>query len=398
MIYLIDDKQLRQEKDYNWTEDRFKKYQKCICPIYKLDKLEKINKEVFQEGNIILYHESFLDQTQLQTEAVERRKRLEKFSENKSSYLVFFGGGKEIRDINDNLNVANMPVSVLYKNLEVFIQKYCENDIKLEYLLFGENPKIEETLLLRLQEKLSETFNEPTISVQSNNLFIRPSKNNIKNPLRGIVEKTIFNKSSDEDFSEKISEWLNDSEYDNIFLPLCFGNTLSDFNGLRLATHIRCTETKNQTTTIYIYSFVGIEYLLDNEYFNILRTKNVFLIPFSKRAIGEAAENVTSLFSCEELPKEIAKLKLDIPKNYTDNHSIANEWGLYQLARNANINIAEVNGFNKDRLNSIYFKYLIAKNSLNIPISEEQKEEQREYTVELRGLRIKGKIDLSKIK
>ena len=47
-------------------------------------------------------------------------------------------------------------------------------------------------------------------------------------------------------------------------------------------------------------------------------------------------------FTIEDLPTEMNKLKLEVPKDYYDNHSIANEWGIFQLARNANIPISDV--------------------------------------------------------
>ena len=47
----------------------------------------------------------------------------------------------------------------------------------------------------------------------------------------------------------KLKMILLEEKYDNIFLPLCFGPTLSDYNGLRLATHIRCTDTPNNVST-----------------------------------------------------------------------------------------------------------------------------------------------------
>lgn len=397
MIYLIDDKKIRQEQDYNWTHERFKKYDILIKPIYTLDEIEKNATDIFREGNVIMYHESFLDKTVIADEAAGRRSKLDSFAKTKNSYLVLFSGSKSTRDLEDNM--ANLPVSVLYYNLEVFLQKLSNGKIDLEFLLFGENPKIEQELSERIDAALAETTKEQTKVAIGNNLFIRSPRNNISNPLNSIVEKIIFNKDvSDEKLSEKIIEWLNESVFDNIFIPLCFGNTLSDYNGLRLACHIRCTPSKNQTTRIFMYGVVGADYLLCHDYFNILKTKNTFLIPFSKKAIGESALKPQQSFSNEELPGEIAKLKLDVPQSYYDNHAIANEWGIYQMARNANYDIKEIEGFDVEKINSLYFKWLITKNNLNEPIPKEQKQQQREYLVKIEGPKILGKIELPKNK
>lgn len=395
MIYLIDDKKTRQEQDYYWTQERFEKHNMLIKPIYTLEEIKEKATDIFKEGNVIIYHESFLDKTGIANEAAERRSKLESFAKNKNCYLVLFSGSKSTRDLEDN--VANLHVSVLYRNLEFFLQTICNGEINLQFLLFGENPKIEQELSDRINTALAETTKEQTEVVKSNNLFIRPPRNNISTPLNSNVEKIIFNKDvSDEKLSEKINEWLNEGVYDNIFIPLCFGNILADYNGLRFACHIRCTPSKNQTTRIFMYGVVGADYLLHHDYFNILRTKNTFLIPFSKKAIGDSALKPQQSFSNEELPGEIAKLKLDIPRNYYDNHAVANEWGIYQMARNANYDINEIVGFEVTKINSLYFKWLITKNNLNEPIPEEQKQQQREYLVKIEGPKVLAKIELPK--
>jgi hypothetical protein len=344
-----------------------------------------------------MYHESFLDKTNIANEAAERRSMLDSFAKNKNSYLVLFSGSKNTRDL--EANIASLPVSVLYNNLEIFLQKYSASEINLELLLFGENPKIEKELSDRIDAALAQTTDEQTNVAKGNNLLIRPPRKYISTPLNNGVEKIIFNKdASDERISEKINVWLNEGVYDNIFIPLCFGNTLSDYNGLRLACHIRCTPSKNQTTRIFIYGVVCADYLLHHDYFNILKTKSTSLISFSKKAIREAALKPQEHFSKEELPGELAKLKLEVPQNYYDNHAVANEWGLYQMARNANIDIKEIEEFDVEKINSLYFKWLIAKNRLNEPIPEEQMKQQREYLVKIEGPKILGTIELPKTK
>ncbi|MFT3681240.1 MAG: hypothetical protein QM791_13270 [Ferruginibacter sp.] len=395
MIYLIDDKKIRQERDYNWTDDRFERFKSLIKPIYTLDEVQEKATDIFQAGNIILYHESFLDTTHIANEASDRRSRLDSFSKNRSSYLVLFSGSKNTRNLEGN--VANLPVSVLYRNLESFIQKVGVGDINLKFLLFGENPLITEELDNKIDTALLSTINEQAPKVGNANFLIEPAERNINDPLIGCELQTIFS-DTDQEFTEKINEWLNEKVYDNIFIPLCFGNTLSDYNGLRLASHIRCSTTKNQTTRIFIYGVVGADYLLHHDYFNILKTKNTSLISFSKKAIGEAALKPQEHFSKEKLPGELAKLKLDVPQNYYDNHAVANEWGIYQMARNANIDIKDIVGFDIEKINSLYFKWLITKNNLNEPIPEEQKKQQREYLVKIEGPKILGKIELPKTK
>jgi hypothetical protein len=398
MIYLIDDKELRQQQDYHWTKFRFEKYKEFIIPIYTLEALDSKKEQIFQKGNVILYHDSFLDNTNMQTESTYRRNELIKFAKNgnfQPTYLVFFSGGIKAKELSNN--IAYLSVADMYNNLEIFV-KYSQYKINLEYLLFGENPQIESELSDLLDSALLKSSREAVVTVENNNnLYVKTSNKNISNPLSTCAQEVLFNKVDDSYLSEKISDWLNKQQYDNIFIPLCFGPTLSDFNGLRLACLIRCTKSKNQLSRILIYGFVGFEYLIQNEYFNILKTKNIVLIPFSKKSIGEFAQQSINPLTNDELVSEIGKLQLKVPSDYYDDHAIANEWGIYQMARNANIPLKDIEGFDLEKFNSLYFKWLITKNDLHTPISEDQIIKQREYKVELPKPKIVGRINLDRI-
>ncbi len=110
---------------------------------------------------------------------------------------------------------------------------------------------------------------------------------------------------------------------------------------------------------IFIYGFVGLDYLLKHEYFNILKTKDIQLVSYSKKDFGMAANTYFDSFKPEELSKEIKKLKLDPPLNYSDSHSIANEWAIHQWAKT--IGCDETEELKKVFQNvhyNLYFKYL----------------------------------------
>ena len=49
-------------------------------------------------------------------------------------------------------------------------------------------------------------------------------------------------------------------------------------------------------------------------------------------------------------------------------------------------------------MNSIYFKWLIAKNNLYEELPDEQEKQQREYIYKIPGFNVQGKIDLTKFK
>lgn len=365
MIYLIDDKKDRQFKDFGWSEEKFAHYADFIKPLYSIEEISQIGDDLYKGKNILLYHESFLDFTNDNKKALEQRNKLQNIAETKKDLsIAFFSGSQGSRSLDEN--IAHLPVSTLYQNLEILANQHKQGSIELKYLLFGRNPEIEEELYNILHQANRGIENKP-VDIIGENLFIRPITNFIQNAINGAIEGKLFNDVSDEKFSEKINEWLSETEFDNIFLPLCFGRTLSDYNGLRLATHIRCTPSKNQLKRIFIYGFVGLDYLIEHEYFNILKTKNVELVPNSKKAFELAANKNFEPLKPEELSKEIQKLKLDPPLNYADSHSIANEWAIYQWAKTIGCDQTdELTKVFQNVQTNLYFKYLRTIN----PISE----------------------------
>jgi|GEM_PF-645331 len=356
MIFLIDDKKKRQG-EFGWTIEKFNRYKGIIQQIYSLEGLKSRSNDIFQKGNIVLYHESFLDNTSIKKEALIIRSQLEEYAkENLDFYLAVFSGSKSSRSL--FYNIAHLPVSIVFQNLGVLSLKALDGDINLRYLLFGEKPDIEEELSLKLEIANKGIDIEPAKIAETKNLFLRPTKGNIQNAIEKADVEILYNDVSDAKLSEKVKDWLTVKEYDNIFIPLCFGPVLSDFNGLRLAIHIRCTDTPNQLKNIFIYSYAGIEYLFDNDYFNILKTKNVFLVDYKKRAFEEAIQRDLEPLIIDDLPKELKKIKLEAPKDYDDSHSISNEWAIYRWASAINASDSDIEQIINKVNSQLYFKYL----------------------------------------
>ena len=327
MVYLIDDKDYRQEHDYHWDSGMFNDFSNTIKPIYNLEELTNYREHIFQNHNTVLYHESFLDNTMSSQTSQQERIKLEEFAKNNPDFnLAIFSGSKFSRNI--VANIAHLPVAILYNNLTTFLKKVSLGENNLNYLLFGNSPLIEKSLSEKLNVALLKTGKENPAKIKDKiNLVLRPVKGFIPNAIENADEKILFNKDlSDHKLSDYVDKWLDDDKYDNIFIPLCFGSILSDFNGLRLATHIRCTNTINQLSRIFVYSYNDLDFLLNHECFNILKTKNVELISFSKRVIESAGNRYLNELSQTELYDELGKLQLSVPNEFLDNHAIANEF------------------------------------------------------------------------
>lgn len=347
MIYIIDE-QINRQKEYSWTKEDFAQYDAVVKTIHrKEDFSEDI---LIDKKNIILLHESFPDE--------ENKEKIYQRNKEKAISIGVFSGSKNERRKSENR--IDLPADVFYKNLSVFLNKVKEGDLNIDYLLYGASPEREQQLLSELKKRNNEEDNlAPIASIHKNLLFLT-SEDYIDNPFEDASEVTLYEEKRD--FSDSrlhtiVSEELNGDKYDNIFIPLCFGDSLSDYNGLRLTAHIRCTKTVNQLSNIYIYGFVGYKDLLEYPCFNILKTKNVFLIDYSKKAIQEADKNTISPLKEDELTKEIQKLALTAPK---DNHTIANEWAIYRWVTMIGTGVRDegIDIINRNIQQNLYFKYL----------------------------------------
>jgi len=346
MIYVIDE-QINRQIEYGWTKERFVQYNTIVKTIYKK---EEFSEEILKRNNIIFLHESFPDK--------DIKNKIYDSKREKLISIGVFSGSKNERKRGEGR--IDLPVSVFYSNLAIFLNKIKEDILNVNYLLYGEEPEFEKTLLEQLKYRNRNNSLVDSIKPNYQNLMFLTSEDYIDNPFENPSEITLYGDKED-DFSDEhlhsiLTEKIDESKYDNIFIPLCFGNSLSNYNGLRLAAHIRCTETPIQLSNIYIYSFVSYEKLLTHPCFNILKTKNVKLIDYSVDAIQKIdKEELPSSLEKNDLPNEIQKLALVSPK---DNHSIANEWAVYRWATAINSNDDDIEIIAKNIENSLYFKYL----------------------------------------
>lgn len=157
---------------------------------------------------------------------------------------------------------------------------------------------------------------------------------------------------------------IKDQKYDNIFIPLSPFAPLSDYLGLHIALYLKLENSINKLCNIFIYGIDPGLKIFESEYLDVFKFPEVKLIDFSNEAIlGNI--NSESRMNEELWYKSLSKIHLEIPRNYFTNHSIANEWGVYQMARNANIDFTDVEGLDLSKFDRLYFKWLIAKNGLH---------------------------------
>ena len=358
MIYIIDDKKSRQ-KDFGWSEVRFESNSVDITPIWSIEELNEKKEAILQDGNIVLFHESFFS-----SESADKTAEIESFkrelTENANNlYITYFSGSKSGRKVEDR--VCMLPPDVLYSNLEVFINKQRAGDLSFRYLAFGENYQIEETLRERLDKINDENVEDDKVSASGNIFFAATSDNTEVEPPFDNIDITrdwdldLQDKDiTDQDLDGLVNDWFNETKYDMIYIPLCFGSSLSDYLGLRLAMHIRLTSTLNQTTPIFIYGVATYEEMKQNYCFDILKTSTVHLIGCDNASFIASINLNTP--ECDLL-KEMKLVHIDLPSNI-GSHSLANQWGAEVLARVTNLKYdtpTEVQESQK----TLYFKYAL---------------------------------------
>lgn len=387
MIYLIDEKTKRQA-GYGWNAKRFEKYKESIVSINDYSRFEDdgFMDVVFSEGNVVLFHESFFNGIADNKRDIvqEFNQRIELFGQQER--VVYYGGSKSSRKLDGN--IAFLPVNVMYEHLGLYLNKVLDGCDDIGYLIWGENPEIDKCLIEGISKANKEMFNENydyssvtskvlvIISSDKNQLYISSESNS------HIVIKELYpDNKADEPISdgllhEYVCDWLNEKEYDSIILPLCFGPVLSDYNGLRLAMHVRCTNTLNRSKPIFIYSIADFTQLIDNEYFDILKTSAIQLVNYDNESIMSSMKTAIPPLEHEELRNEIGKVKLHLPQNYIDSHSIANEWAIYRWAKTIGVKDKDIENVIKTVESNLYFKYL---NTL-YPVSSQGRLKEKELT------------------
>ena len=370
MVFIIDDKDVRQ-KNYGWDKERFSKYEKNgVQLIATAEELFSVSDMLSDPENIIMYHTSFWnDKTDEYTNHVKEF-YLSLNSKDVKAKVVFFSGSNPSRWHNDNWTRCIMQPYIFYDHLEVFLDHLKDGDTNFEYLLLGEAFQIEESLRLN-QTEINRSQNKYSTINNNEHVFFAVAKNNSTSPFafsegnknikRGwdIFKDGIV---TDNKLDELVKEWFSINVYDSIYIPLCFGSVWSDYMGLRLAMHIRFTDTPNRYKPIFVYGEADYRDLCGNECFSILNCKGIQFISSRRNVIIDSLGK-GEIVTPEQFQRELNEIiHINIPSNIgTDNHSVSNKWAIYRWYKMIEWGDNVPNIPQDDFLSSMYFKYLCAK-------------------------------------
>lgn len=367
MIYLIEDKTSRRN-DYGWSDKRIEDYKDSIQVIDSVKALLDYSDSLLQADSILLYHESFATPADN-----EQKDEIDSFLDSAMTQglkIAYFSGSKSQRTLDNN--VCNLPPHVMYANLEHFAKMYLNGDTDFKYLMFGKNPELEDKIRDSIINTNSMNVRENKAETTKQLFFYIASEEPLEPPYENAEVNDSFDFDCDDtSLSTCINQDLCTKKYDAIYVPLCFGETLSDFMGLRLAMLIRFSKTTNKLTPIIIYGEADYQDMISNECFDILKMPGIYYVHSDYKSLTNISQ-VLCYISETEYNAGLKKIHLNIPSDIGDNHSVANKWAIHRWSHA--LNISEKMDFNsvEDKItNSLYFKYLNSLNSFkkNVDIS-----------------------------
>lgn len=354
MIYLIEDKTSRRN-DYGWTNDKLSSMKEWITIIENASQLSVFMDEIKEEGNVVLYHESFTLR-QNREKAKEVNAFLHTLEGYGNIYIAFFGGSKSQRTLDGK--ICNLHFDPLYTNLDVFVKHYIEGNIDFHYLMFGEHPEIEEEIRRLIQKVNDDNIETKKIESIKNILCFRTSQNYIQFPVSNATIDVCDYETEDKDFNELVEKYRNIS-YDAIYIPLCMGETYCDYLGLRLAMFFKLCNTNNKYAHLFIYGVVSTNQFVKFECAEVLKMSGVNYISADSKFILKSINDIHRINE-SNYRLGLKRIHLNVPTNIGDNHSVANKWGLYRWSLALDDTDSDIEKGSKEIDNSLYFKYLSA--------------------------------------
>lgn len=384
MIYLIEDKTSRRN-DYGWSDKRIEQHKDVINIIDRISDLLDNAETILTTDNVLLYHESFANAVDYSL-----KNGISSFLHNvqeKGIKIAFFSGSKSQRSLDGN--ICNLPPHVMYANLEHFINMYLNGDSDFRYLLFGKNPELEDKLRHAIIRANTSNVEAEKSESSKELFFYIASDESLEPPYENIVINDSFDFDCDDtSLSNTISQDLNIKKYDGIYIPLCFGETLSDFMGLRLAMLIRCTKSLNKLTSIVIYGEADYQDMISNECFDILKMPGIYYTKSDYDSIKNVSQLLADI-SESEYNTGLNCINLNIPSDIGDNHSVSNKWAIHRWAHALNIYEELDFNFVEDKVtNSLYFKYLNSLNSFKKNVITNPKD----LKIDISSCKVKPKI------
>ena len=350
MIYLLEDKTSRRN-DYGWNDSKVTSLSNVLVLIDNATKLEEYYSEILNDNDsVVLFHESFFENE-------KDKVKFLCFIDTHKTKIAYFSGSKNQRTFDENS--CSLPASVLYLYLDVFINYYKKAIVDFSYLLFGENRYIEELLIQKITKVNNENINPEAVDSPNNILVFTTSEYVISKPISNAIYRNDCDYAcEDKDLAILVDE-QKDNIFDAIYIPLCMGETLSDYIGLRLAMFFRLSNTLNKYAHIFIYGVANYPHFIKNECAEVLKWPGVEYISADSQSIKNTLESIQRINE-DDYNLGLRSIHLNIPSNIGDNHSVTNKWGIYRWSQALDDSDESIEKNLQVVSSSLYFRYLAA--------------------------------------
>ena len=169
--------------------------------------------------------------------------------------------------------------------------------------------------------------------------------------------------------SKEIISEIKNKDFNKIFIKDNLSNNYLELLGIRVAYHIRLSQELGEKRFLPIIILSDVDEVILNKLeplSRILFTKNVFLIPNTKKAIEDfQTKDIPPLNDKDYHDKFLNKIEILPPQDYLTHHSIANEWSIYKWSKILNIKDSEAVNKTVGKIkNLLYFKYLKELNKI----------------------------------
>lgn len=171
---------------------------------------------------------------------------------------------------------------------------------------------------------------------------------------------------------QKVDEWVRHlfskyPEIEKIIIPVRLGKEDGDYTGLRVGLHIRLTKElaeKRLIPIIFVSEQTRSEIIGSQVDNNSEKTSTILFTPGVKLVgwfdLTEAVETFNKHITEEELKRQVLP-KLLITNQREQGHQLANEWGVFRLAKFAGKELTSIK-----LPTDLYFKYQFSRTELNV--------------------------------
>ncbi len=247
------------------------------------------------------------------------------------------------------------------KKLAQISENFYEMEIENGYVYLSEIKKFRDSL----EEYFTQFYDIPSgeqkaLLIHNNNIF---DINYFQNRIRFTPSENDI----DEDISNQIISEIIHNDLDVIYIKDNLSKNYLELLGLRVAYHIRLSESlgEKRLIPIVIISDFSAEILSGMEKLaGILFTKNIYIVKNNKESLEQSTQlNLENVTWDEYNNNFLNRITIDAPKDYLTHHDISNEWSIYNWAKVLDVSSSAIET-NKAKIeNMLYFKFLQALNA-----------------------------------